>query len=90
MDFDEEVEELNYGEIKQVIPESAKMVQEYAFKEADGSPGYFYILVDDESPKHEIQAEYDYWEEQLGLYDPPASQKKALWEVLAFLEDLLE
>lgn len=74
------------------IPEGTKCAVEFVFEESvfPNHIDHLWIMVDETSTKAEILAEQDKWEEFLHGWTPPLSLKKAVWELLAYLDELLE
>lgn len=72
----------------QDAPDGTKMVQEFQLD--NGRWDYLYVRVDEESSREEILREQENWEDALAGWNPPKDYRKAVWEILAYLEELLE
>jgi len=73
-------------------PEGCKLAQEFIFEESvyPNHTDVLWIMVDEDSSREEVLREQENWEDALEGWSPPKSYRKAVWEILAYLDELLE
>lgn len=70
-------------------PDRLKMAESEWWYETPWGQDRLILYIDEDSPKEDIEAEIEYWSDELATYDPPEPHRKQILKAIRWMTGLL-